>query len=117
VNTTLAKLDRIFVSTDWKSAFSLVRVSTLAKCISDYNPLLLDSGGSSFYSKKKFRFKKWWLERFDFKDLVLKAWSSECSMRDPMDVWQFKIRTFIRLVRRWANNVVAKMNKIEKPSG
>jgi hypothetical protein len=34
-----------------------------------------------------------------------------------MDVWQFKIRTFIRLVRRWANNVVAKMNKIEKPSG
>jgi hypothetical protein len=34
VNPTLAKLDMIFVSTDWECAFPLVRVSALAKCIS-----------------------------------------------------------------------------------
>jgi endonuclease/exonuclease/phosphatase family metal-dependent hydrolase len=49
VTPILAKLDRVFVSTDWESAFPLVRVSALAKCISDHNPLLVDSGGGGVY--------------------------------------------------------------------
>jgi hypothetical protein len=43
--------------------------------------------------------------------MVLRAWSSECSMKNPMDAWQYKIRTFRRLVRGWASNVVVEMNK------
>jgi hypothetical protein len=64
-----------------------------------------------YSSKKKFRFKKWWMERSDFKEMVLKAWNKGWHLKNPMDVWQFKIRTFRRLVRGWTNNVVAEMNE------
>jgi hypothetical protein len=72
----LAKLDRVFISTDWESAFPLVKVLGLAKSICDHNPLLIDSGENCAWSKKKFRFDKWWLVRPDFSDLVKKAWSA-----------------------------------------
>jgi hypothetical protein len=111
VSNISAKLDRIFVSTDWEGAFPLARVSALPKNTSDHNPLMVDFGDSCFSCKKKFRFKKWWLERRDFKEVVSKAWSEEHRFSDPMDVWQFRIRRFRRLVRGWANNVVAEMNK------
>jgi hypothetical protein len=89
----MAKLDRIFISTSWESAFPLVRVSTLLKDISDHNPVLVDSGCNFSYGKKKFRFEKLWLERFDFKDVVLKAWNTPCRESNPMNIWQFKVRT------------------------
>jgi endonuclease/exonuclease/phosphatase family metal-dependent hydrolase len=72
-NAILAKLDRVFISTEWEAAFPLVRVTTLSKSISDHNPLLIDSGDNCSVSKKKFIFEKWWLERNDFKDLVRKV--------------------------------------------
>jgi endonuclease/exonuclease/phosphatase family metal-dependent hydrolase len=40
----LAKLDRIFVSTDWEVGFPLVKITALPNNISDHNPLLVDSG-------------------------------------------------------------------------
>jgi endonuclease/exonuclease/phosphatase family metal-dependent hydrolase len=40
----MAKLDRIFVSTDWDSNFPLSRVKALEKLPSDHNPLLIDTG-------------------------------------------------------------------------
>jgi endonuclease/exonuclease/phosphatase family metal-dependent hydrolase len=44
VTPILAKLDRIFLSTDWERVFPLARVTTLAKGISDHNPLLIHLG-------------------------------------------------------------------------
>jgi hypothetical protein len=37
----LAKLDRVFASTDWSGAFPPVRVEALPKEISDHTPLLI----------------------------------------------------------------------------
>jgi hypothetical protein len=107
----LAKLDRVFASTDWEAAFPLVRVRGLPKCTSDHTPLLVDTGDNCVLGKKKFRFEKWWLEREDFKDVVRKAWTVECSSRCPMEVWPVKVRYFRRLVRGWAANVIADLNK------
>jgi hypothetical protein len=107
----LAKLDRIFVSTSWESAFPLVRVTTLPKDISDYNPILVDSSTNFSCGKNKFRFEKWWLERPDFKDVVTKAWNTSCSNCNPVEVLLFKVRTLRRLVRGWADNVVTELNK------
>jgi hypothetical protein len=107
----LAKLDRIFVSTDWERALTLAKVTTLAKGISDHNPLLIDLGDNCSFSKKKFIFEKWWLKRVDFKEVVVKAWGAECPLADPMDWWQIRIRTFRRMVRGWTSNVVAELNK------
>jgi hypothetical protein len=58
-NPILARLDRIFVSTDWSMNFPLARVKTLDRLPSDHNPLLMDSGDSMARPKKKFRFEKW----------------------------------------------------------
>jgi hypothetical protein len=62
-------------------------------------------------TRKKIRFKKWWLERSDFKEVVTKTWSTSCCSHNPMEVWQFKVRTVRRLVRGWADNVVAGLNR------
>lgn len=37
-----------------------------------------------------------------------------CTATNPIDVWQFRIRTFRRIVRGWAANVVAELNKSKK---
>jgi hypothetical protein len=98
-NLILAKLDRIFIFTEWEAAFPLVRVLGLAKSLSDHVTLLVDSGKNVVRAKKKFRFEKWWLEREDFKEIVRKAWSSECPVVGGMETWQFRVRTFRRMVR------------------
>jgi hypothetical protein len=107
----LAKLDRIFVSTNWAGAFPLARINALPKEISDHTPLMIDSSGNSSFGKKKFRFERLWLERTYFKEVVAKASSTQCNSLDPMEVWQSKVRALRRMVRGWANNVVADLNK------
>lgn len=74
-NLILARLDRIFVSTDWEAAFPLATVKALFKENSDHCPLLLNTGGNMSFSKKRFRFEKWRLERTDFRPLIIKAWN------------------------------------------
>jgi hypothetical protein len=62
----LARLDRIFVSTDWDANFPLTIVKALDMLPSDHNPLLIDTGTSMVKPKQKFRFEKWWLEKRQF---------------------------------------------------
>jgi hypothetical protein len=107
----LTKLDRIFASPNWERAYPLVRVTALHREISDHTPLLVDTGGNQRFGKKKFKFQKLWLERVDFKEVVVKAWSTAYASNDPMEVWQSKIRALREQVRGWANNVVAELNK------
>jgi hypothetical protein len=107
----LAKLDRVFASPNWEMAYPLVRVTALPREISDHSPLLDDTSGNQRFGKKKFRFEKWWLERADFKEVVVKAWSTAYASNDPMEVCQSKIRALRRQVRGCVNNVVAELNK------
>jgi len=46
----LARIDRIFVSSDWELAFPL-RVKGLDRYPSDHNPLLIDTGDNIFFGK------------------------------------------------------------------
>jgi hypothetical protein len=41
----------------------------------------------------------------------VKIGNLECRESDPMEIWQFRVRSFRRVVRGRANNVVAEMNK------
>jgi hypothetical protein len=52
------KIDRIFVSTEWESAFPLASVKALERLPSDHNPLLLNSGDNVSFGKKRFHFGK-----------------------------------------------------------
>jgi hypothetical protein len=82
----MAKLDRVFVSTGWGSKFPLAKVTCLTKYISDHTPLLVDSGENGHRGGKRFRLKKWWLERADFNDLVKKVWTTQYR-GSSLDVW------------------------------
>ena len=107
----LARIDRIFVSTDWELAFPLVRVKGLDRYPSDHNPLLIDTGDNVFFGKKLFRFEKWWLHNESFAKVVEKVWAQPCQATNSLDVWQVRIRTLRRFARGWAANEVASMNK------
>lgn len=56
-NLVLAKLDRIFVTTDWDANFPLSRVKALARTPSDHNPLLIDTGNNMCMPKKSLDLK------------------------------------------------------------
>jgi hypothetical protein len=73
--------------------------------------LLIDTGTGVAKPRKKFRFEKWWLEKNNFREVVLKARATPRKEKKVIDRWQFRIRTFRRLTRGWASNKVAAMNK------
>jgi hypothetical protein len=95
------------------SSFPLARVKALERLPSDHNPLLVDSGDNIFYRKKHFRFEKWWLEEASFGEIVHKVWNLPCGARNSMDIWQFRIRAFRKMVRGWVSNQVAEKNKLK----
>lgn len=110
-NPVMAKIDIIFITTDWDANFPLARVKALNRLPSDHNPLLVDTGEDFSRPKKKFRFEKWWLEKDSFLEIVRKTWAAPCNERNSLDRWQFRIRTFRRLTRGWAANEIAAMNR------
>lgn len=46
-----------------------------------------------------------------FHKVVEKAWSMSCNETRVIDIWQFRVRNFRKLVRGWAVNQVALLNK------
>jgi hypothetical protein len=61
-------------------------VTALPKGINDHTPQLIDTGNNQTFGKKKFIFEKWWLERIDFRDVVVNAWGTTYSSSDPMEI-------------------------------
>ena len=57
---------------------------------SDHTPLMVDTGAIQPPKNKQFRFEKWWLEVEGFEDMVKKCWNAPCSIKDPLDRWQYK---------------------------
>lgn len=94
-----------------EAIFPLVNLRILEGPPSDHNPLLLNTGDRACFGKKRFRFEKWWLEKDTFREMVEKAWNTPCNLISSMDRWQFKIRNLRRMVRGWAANEIAKLNK------
>jgi hypothetical protein len=90
-NLVMAKIDRVFISTDWEVVFPLANVKASDRPPSGHNPLLLNAGDNAHFGKKKFRFEKWWLEREDFRGVVCKAWNETCRETNAMDRWKFKL--------------------------
>ena len=43
--------------------------------------------------------------------MIQKAWSAPCTQTTSIDTWQEKVRTLRRMVRGWASNEVAALNK------
>lgn len=43
--------------------------------------------------------------------MVEKAWKVPCNLSKSIDRWQFRVRTFRRMIRGWAANEIADLNK------
>jgi hypothetical protein len=74
----------------------------------------MDSRESVPRGRKRFRLKKWWLGRNDFKNLVEKAWCTPCEDSNPVNVCQSKVRALRRLARGWKANVIADNNRVRQ---
>jgi hypothetical protein len=88
----MAALDKILVLVEWVAKYLLAKITMLAKCVSNHNPLRVTFEDKVQIKNPLFRFKKWWLEMGDFADLLKRTWDIECPSSDPMEIWQFKIR-------------------------
>lgn len=113
-NRIMARLDRIFVSTDFDRTSPLAMMQALCEEGSGHVPLVVNLRDNTASTKKQFRFEKWWLEREDFKDIVIKTRNLQCSDRNPVDIQQFRIKMIRKNVRGWAANVVVAMNRTKK---
>lgn len=87
-NLVLSKIDIIFCSTEIDKIFPLANAKALPRIGSDHAPILWDSGEDHPPRKASFKFEKWWLDREDFKKVVIKAWSIKNTGRNAIDNWQ-----------------------------
>jgi hypothetical protein len=87
-NPTFEKLDRILMTMEWDEKFPLSTVQALTREVSDYTPLLLNSGESSHMATQPmFKFELGWLLRNGFIEMVKDIWVNTTEGRTPMERW------------------------------
>jgi hypothetical protein len=113
-NQVMCRLDRVFCTTHFDSAFPLANIRALARIGSDHAPIVWDSGETRPPKKGSFKFEKWCLVIPEFKDIVLKAWSLDGDFPSVLDKWQAKVRYLRKLAKGWSANFEAAIRKQKK---
>ena len=96
---TMVVLDRVFISTNIDAQYPNINIRSAARLGSDHVPLLIDFGVDNRKKPYLFRFEKWWLSQEDLYHVVEKSWNSPCSLSDPLEVWQFKMKNLRRKLK------------------
>lgn len=71
---SLAKLDRVMVSEDWKAKFRLAIAITLKRPISDHVPICVKWGETRERKSRISHSEKWWLGYEEVHQLVRQSW-------------------------------------------
>ncbi len=88
---TYEKLARILTSTDWESKYPLVSVHALDRGVSDYTPLLLDTGEAAFAGNlKQFKLELSWFLRDNFHERITEVWNSPVKGQNAVQRWNNK---------------------------
>jgi len=111
---TMAVLDRVFISTNIDAQYPNINIRSVARLGRDHVPLLIDFGVDNRKKPYLFRFEKWWLSQEDLYHVVEKSWNSPCSLSDPLEVWQFKMKNLRRKLKGWALNINADIKRKRK---
>jgi hypothetical protein len=85
---TYEKLDRVFISTEWKFKYPTVTLHTLNRAMFDHTPLLLNTRVPSKRTTPMFKFKLSWLFKECFHEMVIELWQREQRGLTPIEVWQ-----------------------------
>lgn len=102
---TLEKIDRFFVSSDWRLLFPHCNLQSLSTLCSDHAPLLLRTD-AMFNYKKRFHFKSIWTKFLGFLDVVRQAWSCLLNGADPFKRLDWLLRNTARVLQSWSSRFV-----------
>jgi hypothetical protein len=113
-NPTYEKLDRVLASVEWEQKFPLVSARALTRSGSDHTPLLIDLGDQAHLGNKaQFSYELSWLSEDGFYEMIKNEWEAIHFGKDPLDLWQNRLRHLRRFLRGWAKNRSGKYKRRE----
>lgn len=98
---TLERIDRVFVSEDWSSAFPNHNLRALSSQCSDHAPLLLRTD-CSLRAFLRFRFENIWPSFEGYLGAVQEAWNEPCPVADAFRTLDIKLRRTAAALKRWS---------------
>ncbi|XP_073362920.1 uncharacterized protein [Aegilops tauschii subsp. strangulata] len=98
-NTTLTRINRVMVTSDWEALFPHFQLSPASTNVSDHCPLVLRRMDVSHC--RAFRFENHWLRCPEFAEIVQGAWSKEVKSRDPIRVLHTKLSRTAKALKAW----------------
>ncbi|KAK1324892.1 hypothetical protein QJS10_CPA01g02100 [Acorus calamus] len=98
---SLARLDRILLSTKWEARFPRCSAEGLPCITSDHVPILL-SGNEEGHVKARFSFEACWTMTESFQEVVAESWSTSVSGLRGAHKMAFKLKQLRRCLREWA---------------
>ena len=101
---TLERLDRILISEDWENMFPLTTLRTIAREMSDHNPLLLCTDQERVRKTKPFCFENDWLKHQDFVPKIKEIWERQIRCANAVDRWCIKINRVKKFLKRWGQS-------------
>lgn len=102
---TLARLDRVFCSSDWEEMHSSCSLRCLSSVISDHCPLLLDCTPVAA-GRGRFQFEQFWMNLDGFEEVVGSAWSVIDGDPNPYRRLVAKLKCTARQLMSWADKKV-----------
>ena len=117
VDMIMSTIDRAFCNTELDNLFPLSSITALPRCGSDHTPLVWDSGLHKPPKSSSYKMEKWWLLREDFKSLITKIWGEKTRGKNPIDIWQEKIRKLRKVTKGWSSNEEASLKRYKKSTG
>jgi hypothetical protein len=81
----LATIDKFLCNNSFEQKYPLAFVTSKSRAGSDHVPLVINFGVDEPRKPSVFKFEKWWLNHPGFKDVVYKAWKTECIFTYPME--------------------------------
>jgi mannosylglycoprotein endo-beta-mannosidase len=113
-NLIMSNIDRVFCNVEVDQIFPLASIRALPRLGSDHTPILWESGCGITPKSAIYHFEKWWLMRDEFKQLAIQNWTKPVRGKNPMDIWQEKIRRFRTWSKGWSKNIEAELRNLKK---
>lgn len=106
---TFSRLDRLFLSPDLATRFSIMTLQALEMIVSDHVPLLL-SCKKMQSSKMAYKVETFWLKYKEAADIISKTWFSTNSDNDLVQGFQEKTEQMHEKLRQWHIETFREMN-------
>jgi hypothetical protein len=100
----MSRIDRFLYSDDWEDHYPTVVQKRLPKLLSDYFPIMLESG-KFLRGKRPFRFENMWLKAEGFGEMVRGWWESYQFDGTPSFILVKKLKALKIDLKKWSEEV------------